>query len=242
MPAGRMARRAGEHPDHRAPAARSARRRDARPAGPGRRDLPPHAVRRPRPGARERQTRPARSARAGHRDRQVPDRADDGSGPAPGPQRRQPRHRDGRRAGRRRQAAGGDVDARRVERSATSSCSRSPTTAAVSTRRRSSRGRGRSASRCRIRRSTARALLDLICAPGFSTREETDRASGRGVGMAVVKTHGRGAERAHHAVDDARRGDALRHRAAADAGDHRRARSRTSATARSRCRRGACAR
>jgi two-component system chemotaxis sensor kinase CheA len=31
-------------------------------------------------------------------------------------------------------------------------------------------------------------LLDLICAPGFSTRGETDRASGRGVGMSVVKT------------------------------------------------------
>jgi two-component system chemotaxis sensor kinase CheA len=31
-------------------------------------------------------------------------------------------------------------------------------------------------------------LLDLICTPGFSTREETDRASGRGVGMSVVKT------------------------------------------------------
>jgi len=31
-------------------------------------------------------------------------------------------------------------------------------------------------------------LLDLICAPGFSTREETDRASGRGVGMSVVQT------------------------------------------------------
>ena len=30
-------------------------------------------------------------------------------------------------------------------------------------------------------------LLDLICAPGFSTREEADRASGRGIGMAVVK-------------------------------------------------------
>ena len=32
------------------------------------------------------------------------------------------------------------------------------------------------------------AVLDLICSPGFSTRQETDRASGRGVGMAVVKT------------------------------------------------------
>jgi two-component system, chemotaxis family, sensor kinase CheA len=31
------------------------------------------------------------------------------------------------------------------------------------------------------------ALLDLICSPGFSTREEADRTSGRGVGMAVVK-------------------------------------------------------
>lgn len=30
-------------------------------------------------------------------------------------------------------------------------------------------------------------VLDVICAPGFSTRDETDRASGRGVGMAVVK-------------------------------------------------------
>lgn len=30
------------------------------------------------------------------------------------------------------------------------------------------------------------ALLQLICTPGFSTREEADRTSGRGVGMAVV--------------------------------------------------------
>ncbi|MEO5804075.1 MAG: chemotaxis protein CheA [Verrucomicrobiota bacterium] len=30
------------------------------------------------------------------------------------------------------------------------------------------------------------AILDLICLPGFSTRDEADRASGRGVGMAVV--------------------------------------------------------
>jgi two-component system, chemotaxis family, sensor kinase CheA len=32
------------------------------------------------------------------------------------------------------------------------------------------------------------ALLDVLCAPGFSTRDEADRASGRGVGMAVVRT------------------------------------------------------
>lgn len=31
------------------------------------------------------------------------------------------------------------------------------------------------------------SLLELICMPGFSTREVTDRASGRGVGMSVVK-------------------------------------------------------
>jgi len=30
-------------------------------------------------------------------------------------------------------------------------------------------------------------LLDLLCAPGFSTRDEADRASGRGFGMAVVR-------------------------------------------------------
>jgi two-component system chemotaxis sensor kinase CheA len=32
------------------------------------------------------------------------------------------------------------------------------------------------------------AVLELICSPGFSTREETDRASGRGFGMAVVRS------------------------------------------------------
>ena len=31
-------------------------------------------------------------------------------------------------------------------------------------------------------------LLDVICTPGFSTREAADMASGRGVGMAVVRT------------------------------------------------------
>jgi two-component system chemotaxis sensor kinase CheA len=33
-----------------------------------------------------------------------------------------------------------------------------------------------------------RTLLDIICSSGFSTRDEADRASGRGVGMAVVRT------------------------------------------------------
>lgn len=34
----------------------------------------------------------------------------------------------------------------------------------------------------------ARELLDIICSSGFSTRDEADRASGRGVGMAVVRS------------------------------------------------------
>jgi two-component system chemotaxis sensor kinase CheA len=33
----------------------------------------------------------------------------------------------------------------------------------------------------------AASLLDVICAPGFSTRDEADRASGRGIGMSVAR-------------------------------------------------------
>jgi two-component system, chemotaxis family, sensor kinase CheA len=33
----------------------------------------------------------------------------------------------------------------------------------------------------------SRLLLDVICSPGFSTRDQADRVSGRGVGMAVVR-------------------------------------------------------
>ena len=33
----------------------------------------------------------------------------------------------------------------------------------------------------------AEILLDLICSPGFSTKDQSDRASGRGFGMAVVR-------------------------------------------------------
>ena len=47
-------------------------------------------------------------------------------------------------------------------------------------------GRARRADRCRGGDDTA-ALLDVIWAPGVSTRDEADRASGRGVGMAVVR-------------------------------------------------------
>jgi len=34
----------------------------------------------------------------------------------------------------------------------------------------------------------SRGVLDLLCLPGFSTRAEADRSSGRGVGMAVVRS------------------------------------------------------
>jgi two-component system chemotaxis sensor kinase CheA len=34
---------------------------------------------------------------------------------------------------------------------------------------------------------TDAALLNVLCAPGFSTRDESDRAAGRGVGMSVVR-------------------------------------------------------
>jgi two-component system chemotaxis sensor kinase CheA len=34
---------------------------------------------------------------------------------------------------------------------------------------------------------TDAALLAILCAPGFSTRDESDRAAGRGVGMSVVR-------------------------------------------------------
>ena len=68
----------------------------------------------------------------------------------------------------------------------------------------------------------SRLLLDIICASGFSTRDEADRVSGRGVGMAVVREHGSGAGR--HAGRGHRAG--TRHHvhdhAAADAGGHRR--------------------
>ena len=131
-----------------------------------------------------------------HRDRQVPDRADDGSGAAPGAQRRQPRHRDRRTSAL---AAGKPPEgtitlARRQRRRIVVHRDR---------RRRAGHRRG-GGGRARARRLglpvpdgpiDAATLLDLICAPGFSTRDEADRASGRGVGMAVVQDDRRGAVR-----------------------------------------------
>ena len=131
-----------------------------------------------------------------HGDRQVPDRADDGPGHPSRAQRDQPRHRD---AASERVAAGkppeGDDPPRRVDVGRDRSCSRSATTAPASTC-------AAVAARARAAGMAvpdgpldARALLDIICASGFSTRDEADRASGRGVGMAVVRSTVRGARR-----------------------------------------------
>ena len=50
------------------------------------------------------------------------------------------------------------------------------------------------------------ALLELISSPGFSTRDDSDRVSGRGFGMAVVQEHGAGAGRHDSDVVGARPG------------------------------------
>ena len=54
------------------------------------------------------------------------------------------------------------------------------------------------------------ALLDLICKPGFSTREEADRESGRGVGMDVVKRTVEALSGTLELSTDARSGTAFR--------------------------------
>ena len=55
------------------------------------------------------------------------------------------------------------------------------------------RARARDAGLLRVDRAlTTEELLDVLCAPGFSTREVADRAAGRGVGMAVVRATIRG--------------------------------------------------
>ena len=174
---------------------------------------------------RDRQEGAARAARAGHRDRQVPDRADDGSGPPPRAQRGQPRHRN----------AGGAQSPRARPPKARSRSARRPSATSVVARDRRRRPRRRRERRWSRARATLglsgartalmrrRTLLDLLCAPGFSTRERADRASGRGVGMAVVKTTVQ--ELGGTLTLDTAPGDGTRFidRAAADAGDHRRA-------------------
>ena len=173
---------------HRTAAARPARRRDAGAARAGRRDLPAHAVRGARPRPRNGQARS--SSRSRGQDTEIdkyPGRADDRSGPAPGAQRRQPRHRDAPRSASppasRRRHADAERRQRRRHRHARDRRRRAR-------RRRGSviaRARGERVSPCPDGPLDSDALLDLLCAPGFSTRDAADRVSGRGVGMAVVQ-------------------------------------------------------
>ena len=85
------------------------------------------------------------------------------------------------------QAAGRDDYAERLGRRRARSRSRSRTTAAASTRRTLPRARGRPACRSPPGQVDSATVLALLCSPGFSTKDDADRASGRGVGMAVVK-------------------------------------------------------
>ena len=165
-------------------------------------------------------THPARPHRPGHGNRQVRDRADDGSGSPSGSQCRQPRHRAARRADGGRQAAG------RTIRLSASTLGESAVLEV------SDDGRGMDARPIAQPRASAGprrggwshrcpgpARRDLL--PGFSTRDAADRASGRGVGMAVVRDAFRSS--AGRSTLDTRlgAGTTFRARAAADAGDHR---------------------
>ena len=164
----------------------------------------------------------ARAARAGHRDRQVPDRADDGSGPAPGAQRRQPRLRAAGRAASRpgkpeegtlTLAAASVGEAVVLE---IADDGRGIDAAAVAAR---ARALGLPAARRPARRGDAarRAVrARLLDARRDRSRQRPRRRHGR------REDDRRGAERDDDAADRARRGHALRHRAAADAVDHRR--------------------
>ena len=69
----------------------------------------------------------------------------------------------------------------------------------------------------------AAALLALLCAPGFSTKDDADRASGRGVGMAVVKQTIEQLSGTMTLETETGTGTPLPHPAAADARDRRRA-------------------
>ena len=94
-------------------------------------------------------------------------------------------------------------------------------------RRSTPRGRGPGAaawaSPCQAATLDDAALLDLLCAPGFSTREESDRVSGRGFGMAVVRTTVQELGGSMRMLSAAGRGTRFQHRPATDARDHRRA-------------------
>ena len=182
------------------------------------------------------------SCRPGDGDRQVPDRADDGSGAPSRAERGQPRHRDRRServaAGKRPEGtirlaastAGESVileisdDGRGMDVEACRTCALA-----------------RPASRCRTAGSTRARFSTSFARPGFSTRDEADRASGRGVGMAVVRDTVQELGGTLSVETAPGRGTTFRTVLAADPGDHGRAHRRRSAIARLRFLKPRCA-
>ncbi len=174
---GRVARGAREQRGDRAPAARLARRGRARAPGLGRRDLPAHAVRRPRPGQGLDDESAAGAPGAGNRDRQVPDRADDGPGAAPRAERGQPRVRAARGAAGREQAGRRHADAVRGRR-------RGLGDARDRRRRTGHRRGGGQAPRPRPRPRGARRAARRCDAPGSDLRARVLDARQRPIGPA----------------------------------------------------------
>ena len=227
----------------RSPAADAARRHHARPPRAGRRDFPPHAVRRPRSRARDGQARAPRAAGADHRDRQVPDRADDGSGAAPGAQRRQPRHRDRRTNA---VAAG-----KRPEGTITLSASTAGDIVTHRDRRRWPRhrcgGGGRARARepgcrCRRARPTRRRCSRCSARPGSRRATSPIAPAAAASAWRVVQTAVEELSGTLRLETEPGTGTRFVDRAAGDAGDHRRAHRAGRRPRRSPCRRARSAR
>ena len=178
MPAGRVARDSGNNAAHRSPTARPARRHHARPARAGRRDFPPHAVRRSRPGARRRASavRLELQGQDTEIDKFLIERMMD---PVLHLVRNAVSHgiRDRRRSASR---PGSGPKARIVLAAATAGdivvLDIADDGRGHRCRGGGARARGRWAAGPGRAGRRRRRCSNLICAPGFSTRDETDRA------------------------------------------------------------------
>ena len=113
-----------------------------------------------------------------------------------------PRCRECRAASGRRQAGRRDDPLARVCAKASTSSSKSRTTAAGSTSRASARWRRSAASSTaeELASMNDTQLIDLIFAPGFSTAAAVTQVSGRGVGMDAVRTAVEPARRARRSA------------------------------------------
>jgi two-component system chemotaxis sensor kinase CheA len=164
-------------------------RHHARFAWSRRRGLPPHALRRPRPRARRRQTRPARDRRPEHEiDKFLIERMMD-----PILHLARNASATASKTVDERVAAGKPPEG--TIRLSASTVGESVVIEIATMRR----GIDLAAIARALDQGLhvedgavdPRLLLDVICASGFSTREEADRISGRGVGMAVVRRRSR---------------------------------------------------